>query len=106
MPGSEPSRRDVLRWGAGAGVGAVATSFLAACSARSHRGQGTSTASTAPGTTDTVKVGVVTPLGGIGSFIGAVTQASLHTAVQQVNSTGGIGGRKVELVVRDAGSDP
>lgn len=108
-----PSRRDVLRWAGAGGLSVMAASVLGgalgACSARSHRTSspaGRAGSTGGKGSNDTIRVGVVTPLGGLGAFIGSVTESALHAAVQQVNATGGVGGRKVELVVRDAGSDP
>lgn len=59
------------------------------------------------GGTDTLKLAVIGPFSGIGSFIGAIATRSLNAAVQQVNNTGGIGGRKVEVVVYDiSAADP
>lgn len=95
---SEVSRRQVLRWGMIAGLGAAAGGpLLAACSSGSS-GKGA-------GASDTIKVGVIAPFSGIGSFVGTITKNSLDAALAQVNSSGGVGGRKVELVLRDAGQE-
>ncbi|MBV8295914.1 MAG: ABC transporter substrate-binding protein, partial [Acidimicrobiia bacterium] len=91
------SRRQVLRWGMFAGIGAAASPILAACSSGSSA-KGT-------GASDTIKVGVIAPFSGIGSFVGDITHNSLDAALRQINSTGGVGGRKVELVLRDAGQE-
>jgi branched-chain amino acid transport system substrate-binding protein len=82
-----------------AGVGAVASPVLAACSS------GSSGSSKRAGASDTIKFGSIAPYSGIGSFVGTITKNSLDAAVQQINSTGGVGGRKVELVQRDAGQE-
>lgn len=58
------------------------------------------------GARDTLRVGVVAPFSGVGAFLGAIVGRSLDAAERQINSTGGIGGRKVELVRRDTGIDP
>ena len=79
-----------------AGIGAAASPVLAACSSGSTKRTGAS---------DTIKFGVVSPFSGIGSFVGTITKNSLDAALQQINSTGGVGGRKVELVLRDAGQE-
>jgi hypothetical protein len=79
-----------------AGIGAAASPVLAACSSGS---------SSRTGASDTIKVGVVSPFSGIGAFVGTITHNSLDAAVREVNSTGGVGGRKVELVLRDAGQE-
>ncbi|MBV8160170.1 MAG: ABC transporter substrate-binding protein [Acidimicrobiia bacterium] len=93
---AEVSRRQVLRWGMVAGLGVAAASpVLAACSSGAKRS----------GASDTIKIGVIAPFSGVGSFVGTITHNSLDAAVQQVNATGGVGGRKVELVLRDAGQE-
>src|SRR4051812_43489829 len=81
------------------GLGAVAAPALAACSS------GSSKASKRPGASDTIKFGVVSPFSGVGSFVGTITKNSLDAAVQEINANGGVGGRKVELVLRDAGQE-
>jgi branched-chain amino acid transport system substrate-binding protein len=82
------------------GLGAVAGGpLLTACSGGSGGTAGRK------GASDTIKIGVVSPFSGLGSFVGTITRNSLDAAVQQVNAGGGIGGRKVELVMRDAGQE-
>ena len=95
----EVSRRQVLRWGMVAGISTAASPLLAACSS------GSGPSSKRAGASDTIKVGVVSPFSGVGSFVGTITKNSLDAAVQQINSTGGVGGRKIELVLRDAGQE-
>src|SRR5947209_8015954 len=82
-----------------AGISTAASPLLAACSS------GSGPSSKRAGASDTIKVGVVAPFSGVGSFVGAITKNSLDAAVQQINSTGGVGGRKIELVLRDAGQE-
>src|SRR5947209_3331616 len=82
-----------------AGISTAASPLLAACSS------GSGPSSKRAGASDTIKVGVVAPFSGVGSFVGAITKNSLDAAVQQINSAGGVGGRKVELVLRDAGQE-
>src|SRR3954453_21765977 len=81
-----------------AGLGAAASPLLAACSS----GSGSTRKA---GASDTIRFGVIAPFSGIGSFVGNITHNSLDAAVQQINSSGGVGGRKVELVQRDAGME-
>jgi branched-chain amino acid transport system substrate-binding protein len=81
------------------GLGAVAgPSLLGACSSGSTSGG-------RKGASDTIKVGVISPFSGIGAFLGTITRNSLDAATQEVNAGGGVGGRKVELVMRDAGQE-
>ena len=98
------SRRLFMK--AGFGTFAAATlsgSFLAACAKGNDSGD---VSSGDGGGGDTIKVGVVAPFSGVGAFIGTIVNNSLNTAVKQLNATGGIGGRKVQLVLRDTGVDP
>src|SRR3954451_11621714 len=82
------------------GVGMAALTVVGACS-----NSGSSSSGERKGARDTIKVGVIAPFSGIGSFVGTITKNSLDAALQQVNSSGGVGGRKVELVLRDAGQE-
>jgi branched-chain amino acid transport system substrate-binding protein len=88
------SRRHFIRLAGGAGITVAATAasgpLLAACSG---------------GKKDTLKVGVMAPFTGVGGFIGTVVNNSLDAASRQINSTGGVSGRKVELLLRDTGGD-
>src|SRR5438270_10923228 len=81
-----------------AGVGIAASPVLAACSS----GSGSQKRA---GASDTIKFGVISPFSGVGAFVGTITKNSLDATVQQINSTGGVGGRTVELVLRDAGQE-
>jgi len=59
------------------------------------------------GGSDTLKLAVIGPFSGIGGFLGAIVTRSLNAAVTKVNNDGGIGGRKIEVVVFDiSASDP
>ncbi|MCE7885155.1 MAG: hypothetical protein DYH08_15080 [Actinobacteria bacterium ATB1] len=99
------SRRRALDWMLKVGYSATAASFLAAtatsCGGDRQFGDITGESEGFGESSDTLKIAVVAPFSGIGSFLGAVAQRSLDAAVQHVNSEGGIGGRKVELVTKD-----
>ncbi|MDQ1403425.1 MAG: branched-chain amino acid transport system substrate-binding protein [Actinomycetota bacterium] len=105
---AEVTRRRFLEWATKAGMGGIALStvggsFLAACAKGSSKANG----GTTPGPTgDTVKIGVVAPFSGVGKFIGSVVNRSTNAAVSQLNATGGIGGRKVQIIAIDTGTDP
>lgn len=99
----EISRRHFLtlagRTGLGVAATSVAPSLLGACA---YGDDGPPSG----GARDTLRVGVVAPFSGVGAFLGGIVNRSLDAATRQINSTGGIGGRKVELVKRDTGIDP
>lgn len=52
------------------------------------------------------RIGVVLPKTGAYSQYGTFTEQGLRTGVKQVNDSGGILGRKVELIIRDDASNP
>ncbi|MGG1663347.1 transporter substrate-binding protein [Brevibacillus sp. NRS-1366] len=58
------------------------------------------------GGSDTIKVGMLTALSGVGSNYGIPTKNSAQLAVNEINDSGGLLGKKLELVVGDSGSDP
>lgn len=57
-----------------------------------------------PASGDTLKVGVVAPFSGPDSATGTLVTNSLQAAVHQLNATGGLSGRKVELLLHDSGA--
>jgi branched-chain amino acid transport system substrate-binding protein len=98
------SRRLFMKYGLGSlAATAFAGPLLTACA----QGDGDDdSVGAGGGSADAIKVGVVAPFSGVGAFIGTIVDNSLSAAVQQLNATGGIGGRKVTLVKRDTGVDP
>jgi ABC-type branched-subunit amino acid transport system substrate-binding protein len=87
----------------------LATStVLAACGGGNKKdsASGAKSSGFGSGGGDTMKVGVIAPLSGVGAFVGRIVNNSLDAAVRQINSTGGVGGRKVEIAMRDSGTDP
>src|SRR5689334_1793750 len=84
---------------------------LAACSGgdKKESSSGTTSPEKARGfkaSGDNLKVGVIGIFSGVGAFVGRIVNNSLDAAVAQINATGGIGGRKVEVIKRDTGTDP
>ena len=55
---------------------------------------------------DKIKVGLVAPMTGIFAVLGISQRNSLQVVADQINAAGGVGGAKIELVVRDGGLDP
>ncbi len=88
------SRRRFLRMAGGAGLAAAGTSLsgtlLTSCSSSD----------------DLLKVGVIAPFSGPGAPMGSVVNTSLGAAVKHLNASGGVEGRKVEVLLRDAGAEP
>ncbi len=104
------SRRHMLKWLRNAGYGVAASSFLASCAIPAG-GIGAKQLGSDDGGfgagSDTIKIGVIAPFSGVGAFLGAIVQRSLDAAVLQINSEGGMGGRKVEWIPKDiSATDP
>ncbi len=50
---------------------------------------------------DTVKVGIVLPLTGSQAEFGEIEKKSFNLALEEINASGGINGKKLELVMKD-----
>jgi branched-chain amino acid transport system substrate-binding protein len=55
---------------------------------------------------ETIRIGMVSGLTGRHSDLGISSRNGATLAVSEINDAGGIGGRKLELIVRDDGQDP
>ncbi len=55
---------------------------------------------------DTIRLGVVTGLTGWGADLGASAKEGINLAIEEINSGGGLLGRKVEVIYRDDESKP
>ena len=53
-----------------------------------------------------VKVGLIGPMTGIFAVLGLSQTNSIQVVADQINASGGIGGAKIELVVRDDALNP
>ncbi len=53
-----------------------------------------------------IKIGALFSITGPASFLGAPEEKTSRMFVEKLNASGGIGGRKVELIVRDTGGNP
>jgi ABC-type branched-subunit amino acid transport system substrate-binding protein len=100
------SRRHFMTWAAKAGIGSAAAVTLSGAVMQACGSGGGGSKDVAGVSGDTLKVGVIAPFSGIGAFIGTVTSNSLGAAVQELNSRGGVLGKKISLVNRDTGIDP
>jgi branched-chain amino acid transport system substrate-binding protein len=61
--------------------------------------------STGAGNTGTIKIGAITSVTGRFAEFGKMQLAGFKVGVAEVNRTGGIGGRKIELIIEDNASD-
>jgi branched-chain amino acid transport system substrate-binding protein len=55
---------------------------------------------------DTIKIGAILAVTGPASFLGAPEAKTLKMLVEEINARGGMGGRKVELIIKDSGGAP
>ncbi|MEV0973545.1 ABC transporter substrate-binding protein [Microtetraspora glauca] len=54
----------------------------------------------------TVKIGLISPMTGPYAILGILQQNSIQVEMDRINQAGGVGGAKLELVVRDSALDP
>jgi branched-chain amino acid transport system substrate-binding protein len=55
---------------------------------------------------DTIKVGAILAVTGPASFLGAPESKTLQMLAEEINSKGGINGKKIELIIKDSGANP
>lgn len=55
---------------------------------------------------DAIRIGVVTPLSGTYAGIGEQVKGGLNLAAQEINASGGVMGRKLELIFEDEEANP
>ena len=55
---------------------------------------------------ETLRIGAILAVSGPAAFLGAPEARTLEMLVAEANARGGIGGRRVELVLRDSGGSP
>lgn len=53
-----------------------------------------------------IKIGLIAPMTGPFAVLGISQQNSMKIMIDKINSTGGLGGAKLDLVTRDSGLDP
>jgi len=61
-------------------------------------------ASPAGAAEETIKVGAVLAVTGPASFLGAPEARTLQLMAEELNAKGGIGGRKIQLIIKDTGA--
>ncbi len=55
---------------------------------------------------DTIKVGAILAVTGPASFLGAPEARTLEMLTEELNAKGGVGGKKIELIIKDSGASP
>ena len=55
---------------------------------------------------ETIKIGAILAVTGPASFLGGPEARTLEMLVEQTNAAGGIGGKQVELILKDSGASP
>jgi branched-chain amino acid transport system substrate-binding protein len=55
---------------------------------------------------DTIKVGAILAVTGPASFLGAPEAKTLEMLTDDLNAKGGIGGKKIQLIIKDSGASP
>ncbi len=97
-------RRDILRGTAGLGAGLL-LSKLTGCASSSDAEQGNGASGGESG--DPVKVGLVAAITGASALSGEAITRGLTIALEEINAKGGVmGGRPLQLVIRDDESTP
>lgn len=104
--GNGLTRRRFLGYGlSGAALLGAGPVLLSACGGGDDSGGKTKTSSGGSKGTgkaaETVKVGVISTYTGVAAFLGDIVKRSLDSATKYLDKTGGIGGRRVELLERD-----
>lgn len=95
------------RWKIGLGIAAVAGSLVAAGCSSSPSGAGSGTgASNDSSAGGTLTIAASNPMTGDDGYFGQQKVKAIKLAIQQVNSAGGIKGRKVQLIVDDDQGNP
>jgi len=94
MPSSDLSRRTLLR---GVSLGGLALG-LGAC--------GSSSPSSSSAVKGPIKIGALTDLTGAFGVVGKANKAVAEFTVDEINTAGGVLGRKLELTVVDSATDP
>ncbi len=104
----EISRRYFFKWLVKKGVGGMTALSLAnlafnSCTVGRFNEEGL--IKTGGGSKDALLVGVVGAFSGVGAFVGRLTDRGMNAAVAEINRRGGIGGRKVDWLRGDGGTD-
>ncbi|GII86142.1 hypothetical protein Ssi03_41320 [Sphaerisporangium siamense] len=95
-----------MRWVAAAAVGALVLSGCAGKEERAAESGQTGGGSGWNAGAGTVKVGLISPMTGAYSILGILQENSIRVEMDRINQAGGIGGAKLELVIRDSALDP
>ncbi|HEX2235525.1 MAG TPA: substrate-binding protein [Actinomycetota bacterium] len=92
------TRRELIKRGGTAGAGVLLSSLLAGCGDEGGNGGG-------EGSEEPIKIGVLADLTGPFTTYGTSLSRCAELAVSEINSSGGIMGRSIELLVEDIQTD-
>ncbi len=98
-------RKSSFRWVAAAAAGALVLSGCASKEERAGVSEKTGGSGWSAGA-DTIKIGLITPMTGAYSILGILQENSIRVEMDRINQAGGLGGAKLELVIRDSALDP
>ncbi|MCC5577291.1 ABC transporter substrate-binding protein [Microtetraspora sp. AC03309] len=98
-------RRSTVKWTVAAAVSAL---VLSGCASKEERAGASAQAGGAGWSagSDTIKIGLIAPMTGPYSVLGILQENSIRVEMDRINQAGGVGGAKLELVIRDSALDP
>jgi urea transport system substrate-binding protein len=105
MASQHPTRRDVLKRAGAAALGTTAVGSLLSACGSTGTSTTASTAAAAGSSSDAIKVGVLFSLSGDLSIAETSMKNATMLAIDEINASGGVGGRRIEPVVEDYASD-
>lgn len=103
----QPRRHHVKRTALTAGsVVAAASLLLAGCGSKASETDSANAASCVDTSGDTIKVGALNSLSGTMAISEVTVRNAIDLAVEQINSSGGVMGKQIQLVGEDGASEP
>lgn len=88
------------------GAGVLSLGLLAGCAPPKGAGESTSSDPKKDSQKEEIKIGLVTQLSGGGALYGEQMKNGAELAVDEINKSGGISGKKLKLIVQDDQANP
>ncbi|KUI18998.1 ABC transporter substrate-binding protein [Mycobacterium sp. GA-1285] len=101
-----PRRSPVKRCALVAGVIVAAASLLAGCGSKATESDSANAQSCVDTSGPTIKVGALNSLSGTMAISEVTVRHAIDLAVEQINASGGVLGKRIELVGEDGASEP